>query len=298
MPPFRPGAFDFVFSVGALHHTPDCRSAFRQCASLVRQGGRLSVWLYPTERRTGLYARAVHFVQDDLMRPVTCRMPPSWLYHLCRVLGRMTFWRDAANARGRTRLAKLLALFAVGSHTEPKMAEFLNFDWYSPQYRSYHSEEELLRWFGEEGFAGITILPMRTSGSATRPLPGETLPLHPAPRLQGWLDCPCERQTLRCGDDVLVQGWAFDVSGHSPVIEIFIDGRKVKALQCFCPRIDVKRAYPDVPHALYCGYSGTLQVPRSWAPRVILKVTARSQACAPVVLADRALQVERRSSAN
>ena len=40
----------------------------------------------------------------------------------------------------------------MGGHPETKIAEFLNFDWYSPQYRSYHSEDELLRWYAEEGF--------------------------------------------------------------------------------------------------------------------------------------------------
>src|SRR5207248_10189362 len=55
-PPFRPGAFDYVYSVGVLHHTPDCRLAFKRSASLVRPGGHFSVWLYPTERQSGFYA--------------------------------------------------------------------------------------------------------------------------------------------------------------------------------------------------------------------------------------------------
>ena len=56
-PPFRPGTFDYVYSVGVLHHTPDCRMAFKRSAALVAPGGRFSVWLYPTERQSaGLYA--------------------------------------------------------------------------------------------------------------------------------------------------------------------------------------------------------------------------------------------------
>jgi GT2 family glycosyltransferase/uncharacterized protein YbaR (Trm112 family)/SAM-dependent methyltransferase len=293
-PPFRPEAFDYVYSVGVLHHTPDCRLAFKRSASLVKPGGRFSVWLYPTERRTDLYARAVHFVQDDLIRPVTCRMPPEWLYQVCRLLGKMTFWRDNAALRGRRRLAQLLALFAVGGHTDKKIAEFLNFDWYSPQYRSYHSEDELLRWFPEEGLGNVTILPMRTSGIAVKPLPGKVSEAHAPSRIEGCVDYPNGKETLFSGDDMLVQGWAFDVVGHSPLIEIYVNDKKIKELQCFSGRVDVKKAFPDVYHALYCGYSCTLRVPRSWAPRVKIKVTARSEACAPTVLVEHVLEVGRR----
>jgi GT2 family glycosyltransferase/uncharacterized protein YbaR (Trm112 family)/SAM-dependent methyltransferase len=293
-PPFRPESFDYVYSVGVLHHTPDCRLAFKRSASLVKPGGRLSVWLYPTERQTGVYARAVHFVQDGLIRPVTCRMPPEWLYQVCRLLGKMTFWRDAAAVRGRRRLAQFLALFAVGGHTDRKIAEFLNFDWYSPQYRSYHSEDELLQWFPQEGFEGVTILPMRTSGIAIKALAGTAMVQSPPPRMLGCVDYPNGKETLVAGDNMLVQGWAFDVAGHSPIIEIFVDDEKVKELQCFSGRVDVKQAFPDVHHALYCGYNCHLRVRRSWAPRARVKITARSAACAPAVLAEHVLEVSTR----
>ena len=52
-PPFRPETFDYVYSVGVLHHTPDCRIAFKRSAALAKPGGRFSVWLYPTRGRRG-----------------------------------------------------------------------------------------------------------------------------------------------------------------------------------------------------------------------------------------------------
>jgi len=297
-PPFRPGTFDYVYSVGVLHHTPDCRMAFKRSAALVTPGGRFSVWLYPTERQTGLdarglYARTVHFVQDDLIRPVTCRLPPHWLYQVCRLLGKMTYWRDAAAAQGRIGLAKFYAVFCVGGHAEPKIAEFLNFDWYSPQYRSYHSEDELLRWFAEEGFGNMTILPMRTSGIAVKPRADETLPPHAPAGVGGAIDYPRGKASVVAGDDLLVQGWAFDASGHETEVQIFVNGRKVKKLQCFEARVDVKRAYPDIVHALYCGFHCRIRVRRSWAPVVTVKVMANSSVCAPVEIGSHEVQVAR-----
>ena len=44
--PLADAAFDMVFSIGVLHHTPDPRRAFAQIARKVKPGGRLAVWLY------------------------------------------------------------------------------------------------------------------------------------------------------------------------------------------------------------------------------------------------------------
>ena len=44
--PLAEAAFDLVYSIGVLHHTPDPRRAFAQIARRVKPGGRLAVWLY------------------------------------------------------------------------------------------------------------------------------------------------------------------------------------------------------------------------------------------------------------
>lgn len=47
--PLRPAAFDFAYSIGVIHHTPDPEKAFHQIVPLVRPGGRLFVWVYALE---------------------------------------------------------------------------------------------------------------------------------------------------------------------------------------------------------------------------------------------------------
>ena len=44
--PFRPETFDFVYSWGVLHHTPDPPAAFQELPRLVRPGGKLMTFLY------------------------------------------------------------------------------------------------------------------------------------------------------------------------------------------------------------------------------------------------------------
>jgi SAM-dependent methyltransferase len=174
-PPLRPESIDFAYSVGVLHHTPDAHVAFLRSASLVKPGGRLAVWLYPMELSPNSYSDWVHWLQDAIVRPVTCRMPPRLLRVFAGILGRLTFARDRAAARYAatgSRLAYMVAKYtgavAVGRHQDPEIAAFLNFDWYSPQYRSYHTKDELCSWYEEANFEPVTILPQRVSGVGTK----------------------------------------------------------------------------------------------------------------------------------
>jgi len=46
--PFK-RAFDYAFSVGVLHHTPDPKKAFVTLAGKVKRGGAISAWIYGAE---------------------------------------------------------------------------------------------------------------------------------------------------------------------------------------------------------------------------------------------------------
>lgn len=174
-PPLQADCADFAYSVGVLHHTPDTHAAFLRSASLVRPGGQLAVWLYPQEREPNPYSDWVHWVQDDLVRPITCHLPPRLLRMVCAILGRLTFVRDRAAARYQAtgsrlayQIAKYTGAVTVGQHRDPEIAAFLNFDWYSPQYRSYHTEEEVAAWYHEAGFSDVHLLPQRVSAIGRR----------------------------------------------------------------------------------------------------------------------------------
>jgi SAM-dependent methyltransferase len=44
--PFRHGSFDYVYSLGVLHHTGNTIAAIRAAAALLRDGGHLNIWVY------------------------------------------------------------------------------------------------------------------------------------------------------------------------------------------------------------------------------------------------------------
>jgi SAM-dependent methyltransferase len=71
-PPFAPGTFDFVYSIGVLQHTPDPYATLRSALALCRPGGRFAFTAYGRRWYTGLHAKY-------LVRPVTRRLPSAAL---------------------------------------------------------------------------------------------------------------------------------------------------------------------------------------------------------------------------
>lgn len=71
--PFRPGSFDRVFCYGVLQHTPDPERAFDLLVEQARPGGRIAVDVYRPREYIDRYSA------KTLWRPLTTRMPRSWL---------------------------------------------------------------------------------------------------------------------------------------------------------------------------------------------------------------------------
>jgi SAM-dependent methyltransferase len=77
--PFR-RTFDYAFSVGVLHHTPDPRAAFVSLASKVRKGGAISAWIYGAENNEWI-TRYVNPVREGF----TSRINQPALYQLSKL---------------------------------------------------------------------------------------------------------------------------------------------------------------------------------------------------------------------
>ena len=141
--PLADGAFDLVFSIGVLHHTPDPRRAFAQIARKVKPGGRLAVWLYRKNTPPQEWL-------NSGLRAVTTRLPPRMLEPLCAALGVL----GSIPVLNRT----LNKVANFSSHPDWTLRVCDNFDWYAPRYQSHHTLDELKAWFVEEGFDDLAEL--------------------------------------------------------------------------------------------------------------------------------------------
>ena len=79
-PPFQSGSgdrgFDFIFSLGVIHHLDDPAAAVRALARLLRTDGELFVWVYAHEGN----ALARYLIEP--LRRITTRLPPRTLRFL------------------------------------------------------------------------------------------------------------------------------------------------------------------------------------------------------------------------
>lgn len=166
-PPFKKGVFDLAYSQGVLHHTADTRAAFKAVAALVKPRGQLSVWLYgragrfeqfatnplkpgrewiANNRRLAWWIVLVRHVISDILRVFTTRLPTRLVYALCYPL----------TVLGAIPGVKWLT-YSVHPDFQVRLIE--NFDWVAPPYQWHHTKEELQRWFDEEGYSVLKILP-------------------------------------------------------------------------------------------------------------------------------------------
>jgi SAM-dependent methyltransferase len=134
-PGLRDGFFDVVISNGVLHHTSDCRGAFRRISRLARPGGHVVVGLYSA------YSRRLHYARVALFR----------------LTGLTSRWLDPHFARVQ-----------AGGKREAWFQ-----DQYCHPHETCHTLDELLGWMDESGLDFVNSIPKPEVGPSL--VPGERL---------------------------------------------------------------------------------------------------------------------------
>jgi SAM-dependent methyltransferase/uncharacterized protein YbaR (Trm112 family) len=147
--PFKAGTFDYVYSIGVLHHTPDPRAAFLKIAPLTKKGGIMAAWVYKVRSPLSMFL-------NGLFRVFTTRMPHWLLWKLSWVgvpLGGLT--RSINNEWLRMQVGRVLFFVSKRPYPEERWAD--TFDWWSPHFEHFHTEEEVKGWFEAGGFSDIRL---------------------------------------------------------------------------------------------------------------------------------------------
>ena len=79
-PPFAPESFDFVYSIGVLHHLPDPEPAFQNLLRYVKPGGEIQIYLY--WKPEGQPVKRALLAMVTTARQITTRLPHSLNYAL------------------------------------------------------------------------------------------------------------------------------------------------------------------------------------------------------------------------
>ena len=88
--PFEDESFDFVFSLGVLHHIPDTEAALIKSVAKVKQGGFFLVYLYYNLDNRSLFFKGL-FILSNIVRIIVSRLPGGLKRFSCEVLAIMVY---------------------------------------------------------------------------------------------------------------------------------------------------------------------------------------------------------------
>jgi SAM-dependent methyltransferase len=161
-PPFKQSVFDFGYSIGVLHHTPDPAAGLRQLVRTVKKGGQVACCVY--EKGS--------FSFYDFPSVRAYRRVVGWLKSLIGTKGAMTlalwysyfsatalyylFWLPRRIPIARRLVHYLGKYFFVNIPLPDMRWRILDvFDAITPTYASTHTGEEMRKWLADAGCMGV-----------------------------------------------------------------------------------------------------------------------------------------------
>lgn len=163
--PFPAESFDFIYSIGVLHHTPDTRAAFLRLPPLLKSGGAVAVWVYSRETKSPWGSERLRRLTPSISKSVllkACKIAiPLYHIHRLRRVGTVTF-----------------ALLPTSMHPDPEWRWLDTFDWYAAKYQWKHTHEEVEAWFREAGLTEIRRGEFPVAVRGTRPARSGSRPAH------------------------------------------------------------------------------------------------------------------------
>lgn len=158
--PLLPAAFDFVYSLGVLQHTPDVARAFAALPRMVRPAGRLCTDVYWKRMRTLLHAKYA-------VRPITTRMQQQTLFRMLQKS--VPALLEASRMLAKVPVAGpfLKRLVPVANYAgvypldETQLQEWAlldTFDMLAPCYDSPQSVDTIKRWMADAGLREVEVL--------------------------------------------------------------------------------------------------------------------------------------------
>lgn len=159
--PFAPRTFDFVSSIGVLHHLPDPPQTLRRLVSFVHPRGFVHIYVYWMPGRSG-HVRLLHLV--SLARTVTVKLPHHVLHALCvpiaAVLALVVVWPYKV-LRRFSRLAPIADAFPLKTYADYPFDVLVNdqFDRFSAPLERRYTETEVRTMLEAANLTEIRVLP-------------------------------------------------------------------------------------------------------------------------------------------
>lgn len=160
--PFADETFDFVMSIGVLHHIPDTRKAMYDCVKKVKKGGYFFVYLYYNLEKRGPYYTALYKI-SNFIRKIVSRLPGNLKHFVCDVLAIVFYMPFILAGRffkflGFTNLAKRMPLHGYQNRSF-FMIRNDTLDRFGTRLEQRFSAEEIIEMMQSAGLTDIVISP-------------------------------------------------------------------------------------------------------------------------------------------
>jgi SAM-dependent methyltransferase len=161
-PPFPPDSFDFIYSLGVLHHLPDPEKGFRTLLPLLRAGGYMNIYLYWNLEGEAAWRRAALSAVTNVRR-MTTRMPHALLKKLSWLIaaGFQVAFVLPSRALARFKFTRSLADRVPLGHYRKYSFRVLytdQFDRFSAPLENRYGRAEVAGWLERAGLEDIVIL--------------------------------------------------------------------------------------------------------------------------------------------
>jgi len=166
--PFAPESFDVIYSVGVLHHTPDCEAAVKALDKYLKPGGLLAVWLYSGYNKwyrfSDFWRRYTHTMKPETLHGIL-KVAVPFFYNLHQGLKRVPFV-------GPPVAGAIHHVFPVNRGKNPEIRILDTFDWYSPKYQSKHTYEQVFKWYAAMGMEDMRVGDISIAVRGRKPVRG------------------------------------------------------------------------------------------------------------------------------
>jgi SAM-dependent methyltransferase/uncharacterized protein YbaR (Trm112 family) len=161
-PPFRPATFDFIYSLGVLHHLPDPEKGFRALLPLLKPDGFMNIYLYWNLETEPKWRRAALAAVTQARR-VTTRVPHAVLKKMSWVIAagfQLAFVLPSRALEKIPATRKLADRVPLGHYRKYSFRVLYTdqFDRFSAPIENRYSRAEVAGWFERAGLDDVVIL--------------------------------------------------------------------------------------------------------------------------------------------
>ena len=136
--------FDYIFSIGVIHHIPNAREVIHAALQALKPGGKIVIWLYSYEGNE-LYINLV-----EPLRKLTHKLPPAVLSFVSYILAFFLFIYASMCRVVRLPMYDYMRKVILKLSWRHKMLTV--YDQLNPMYTKYYTRDEAATLLEEAGF--------------------------------------------------------------------------------------------------------------------------------------------------